>query len=56
METNQKFIESYMVGLNHEFSRELLWRNIQPFSGAAIFASSGILPPISIPKAVALNS
>jgi hypothetical protein len=26
METNQKFIESYMVGLNHEFSRELLWR------------------------------
>jgi len=26
LETNQKFIESYMVGLNHEFSRELLWR------------------------------
>ena len=26
METNQKFIESYMVGLNHEFARELLWR------------------------------
>jgi hypothetical protein len=26
METNQKFIEAYMVGLNHEFSRELLWR------------------------------
>ena len=26
METNQKFIESYMLGLNHEFSRELLWR------------------------------
>jgi len=26
VETNQKFIESYMVGLNHEFSRELLWR------------------------------
>jgi hypothetical protein len=26
MVTNQAFIESYMVGLNHEFSRELLWR------------------------------
>lgn len=26
METNQKFIEAYMVGLNHEFARELLWR------------------------------
>ncbi len=24
--TNQKFIESYMVGLNHEMGRELLWR------------------------------
>lgn len=26
LETNQKFIESYMAGLNHEFARELLWR------------------------------
>ena len=26
LETNQKFIEAYMVGLNHEMSRELLWR------------------------------
>lgn len=26
LETNRKFIESYMVGLNHEFARELLWR------------------------------
>jgi hypothetical protein len=26
VETNQKFIESYMVGLNHEFARKLLWR------------------------------
>ena len=26
METNQRFIEAYMVGLNHEFARELLWR------------------------------
>jgi len=26
LETNQRFIESYMAGLNHEFGRELLWR------------------------------
>ena len=26
MESNQKFIESVMAGLNHEMSRELLWR------------------------------
>ncbi len=26
LETNQKFIEAYMLGLNHEFARELLWR------------------------------
>ncbi len=24
--TNQKFVESYMCGLNHEMSKELLWR------------------------------
>jgi hypothetical protein len=26
LETNPKFIESYLVGLNHEMGRELLWR------------------------------
>jgi hypothetical protein len=26
LESNQAFIEAYMVGLNHEFARELLWR------------------------------
>ncbi len=26
LETNQKFIESYMVGANYEMGRELLWR------------------------------
>jgi hypothetical protein len=26
VETNQKFVEAYMVGLNHEFARKLLWR------------------------------
>jgi hypothetical protein len=26
LQTNPRFIEAYMVGLNHELSRELLWR------------------------------
>lgn len=26
LETNQEFIEAFMVGVNHEFNRELLWR------------------------------
>ena len=26
LQTNQKFIEAYIVGLNHEMARELLWR------------------------------
>lgn len=26
LETNQPFIEAYLVGVNHEMSRELLWR------------------------------
>jgi hypothetical protein len=26
LETNQRFVEAYMVGLNHEMMRELLWR------------------------------
>jgi hypothetical protein len=26
LNTNQPFIEAYMMGLNHEFARELLWR------------------------------
>ena len=26
LETNHRFIEAYMVGLNHEMARELLWR------------------------------
>ena len=26
LETNARFVESYMVGLNHEMARELLWR------------------------------
>ncbi|HEX8111979.1 MAG TPA: hypothetical protein VF516_29810, partial [Kofleriaceae bacterium] len=34
---NPRFIEAYMVGLNHELSRELLWRGL-PADLAATFA------------------
>lgn len=37
MMTNQKFIESYMVGLNHEFVRELLWREYPTDQRASVF-------------------
>src|SRR4029079_15238614 len=26
LQTNRRFVEAYMVGLNHEMGRELLWR------------------------------
>jgi hypothetical protein len=28
LETNRRFIESYLVGLNHELAREMLWREL----------------------------
>ncbi|MDD5630458.1 MAG: hypothetical protein PHI13_00310 [Methylococcales bacterium] len=48
LETNQKFIESYMVGLNHEMSRELLWREYPTDMRGSYFRQfwdvSGYLP------------
>ena len=41
LETNQKFIEAYMVGLNHEFARELLWREYPTDQRGSTSASSG---------------
>ncbi len=37
MQTNQPFIESYMVGLNHEFGRELLWREYPTDQRGSVF-------------------
>jgi hypothetical protein len=51
LETNQKFIESYMVGVNHEFSRELLWREYPTDQRGSYFRQfwdvSGYLPEAS---------
>jgi hypothetical protein len=35
--TNQAFIEAYMVGLNHEFARELLWREYPTDQRGSVF-------------------
>ncbi|ASC71888.1 hypothetical protein XM38_028420 [Halomicronema hongdechloris C2206] len=37
LETNQRFIEAYMVGLNHEFARELLWREYPTYQRGSYF-------------------
>ena len=37
LETNQRFIEAYMVGLNHEFARELLWREYPTDQRGSVF-------------------
>jgi hypothetical protein len=38
MESNRRFIESYMVGLNHEMARELLWREYPTDQRGSYFA------------------
>jgi hypothetical protein len=37
MATNQQFIESYLIGLNHEFARELLWREYPTDQRGSVF-------------------
>jgi hypothetical protein len=37
LETNQDFIEAYMVGLNHEMGRELLWREYPTDQRGSVF-------------------
>jgi hypothetical protein len=48
LETNQRFIEAYMVGLNHEFARELLWREYPTDQRGSYFRQfwdpTGVLP------------
>ena len=49
LKTNQKFIESYIVGLNHEMGRELLWREYPTDQRGSYFRQfwdvSGIIKP-----------
>ncbi len=54
LKTNQKFIESYMVGLNHEFARELLWREYPTDQRGSSFRQfwdiSTVLKPSAFPE------
>jgi len=48
--TNQEFVESYMVGLNHEMARELIWREYPTDQRGSYFrqfwdVSNSIPPP-----------
>ncbi|MBC8086845.1 MAG: hypothetical protein H7Z40_06235, partial [Phycisphaerae bacterium] len=51
LKTNQKFIESYMVGLNHEMGHELLWREYPTDERGSYFRQfwdvNGIIRPKS---------
>lgn len=53
LENNQKFIESYMVGINHEMSRELLWREYPTDQRGSYFRQfwdvKSFLPPQPVP-------
>jgi hypothetical protein len=48
--TNQAFIEAYMVGLNHEFSRELLWREYPTDQRGTVFRQFWDVKSLVAPK------
>lgn len=49
LETNQRFVEAFMLGLNHEMGRELLWREYPTDQRRTYFRQfwdpSGYVPP-----------
>lgn len=53
LENNQKFIEAYMVGIDHEMSRELLWREYPTDQRGTYFRQfwdvTSFLPPQPVP-------
>jgi hypothetical protein len=57
LKTNQKFIESYLVGLNHEMGHELLWREYPTDERGSYFRQfwdvNGIIRPKSAEVAAA---
>lgn len=52
--TNQEFVESYMVGLNHEMARELIWREYPTDQRGSYFRQfwdvSNFIPTTSLTK------
>jgi hypothetical protein len=53
LESNQRFIEAYMVGLNHEMARELLWNEYPTDQRGSYFRQfwdvAMLLPPAPTP-------
>lgn len=56
LESNARFIEAFMVGLNHEMGRELLWREYPTDQRGTYFRQfwdpSGIVPAPTDPESV----
>ena len=50
LRTNPPFIESYMVGLNHEFGRELLWREYPTDERGSYFRQFWSVRGLIVPK------
>ncbi len=50
LKTNTAFIESYMVGLNHEFGRELLWREYPTDQRCSSFRQFWSVRGLVVPK------
>jgi hypothetical protein len=51
LQANNEFIESYLVGLNHEMSREFLWREFPAPLNATYFSQFWDVRNSGIPKA-----
>lgn len=56
LETNPKFIESYLVGLNHEMGRELLWREYPTDLRGSYFRQFWDVKGIIAPTATAVDA
>jgi hypothetical protein len=56
LETNQAFIEAYMVGVNAEFSRELLWREYPTDMRGTYFRQFWDVTPALDPNAPDLDA
>ena len=60
LETNQRFIEAYLVGLNHEMARELLWWEYLTDQRGSYFRQfwdvSTVLPPAGADPAATRES
>jgi hypothetical protein len=50
LNTNRRFIESYLVGLNHEMARELLWREYPTDQRGSVFRQFWDVQSVLLPS------